>query len=302
MDFKDYYSILGLQKTASQDEIKKAYRKLAQQYHPDKNPGDASAEAKFKEINEANQVLSDPQNRAKYDKLGSSWNNYRQNPGTNPQDFNWQAWQQQSRQGNGAQQDFSSMFGGSQGGFSDFFESIFNANSTQKKASGPVPKARKNITTAEISITLEQAYKGCSLNVNTQGINREVKLKPGIKHGQKLNIPSKQGPDLHITVSIKPDERFTINDTNLEANISVDLYIAMLGGEVNVQTLKGTVSVKIPPESLQGSKLRLKNLGMPVHGSENSFGDLILSLQIVLPQHLSEQEKDLFRSLAEYRK
>ena len=133
MDFKDYYSILGLQKNASQDDIKKAYRKLAQQYHPDKNPGDASAEAKFKEINEANQVLSDPQNRAKYDKLGSSWNNYRQNPGTNPQDFNWQAWQQQSRQGNGAQQDFSSMFGGSQGGFSDFFESIFNANSTQKK-------------------------------------------------------------------------------------------------------------------------------------------------------------------------
>lgn len=302
MDFKDYYSILGLQKTASQDEIKKAYRKLAQQYHPDKNPGDTTAEAKFKEINEANQVLSDPQNRAKYDKLGSSWNSYRQNPGTNPQDFNWQAWQQQTRHGNGSQQDFSSMFGGSQGGFSDFFESIFNANSNKKRTNGNSPKARKQVTTAEISITLDQAYKGCSLNVNTQGINREVKLKPGIKHGQKLNIPSKQGPDLLVTVLIKHDDRFTINDTNLETNLPVDLYTAILGGEVNVQTLKGTVSVKIPSESQQGSKLRLKNLGMPVHGSENLFGDLILSLQILLPQHLTEQEKDLFRSLAEYRK
>ena len=194
------------------------------------------------------------------------------------------------------------MFGGSQGGFSDFFESIFNANTNKKKTNGNSPKARKQVTTAEISITLEQAYKGCSLNVNTQGINKEVKLKPGIKHGQKLNIPSKQGPDLHVTVLIKHDDRFIINDTNLETNLPVDLYTAILGGEVNVQTLKGTVSVKIPSESQQGSKLRLKNLGMPVHGSENLFGDLILSLQIVLPQHLTEQEKDLFRSLAEYRK
>lgn len=290
MDFKDYYSVLGLTKSAKPEEIKKAYRTLAQQYHPDKNPGDAKAEEKFKEINEAYQVLSDPQNKEKYDRLGSSWNSH-SHQGAAGSPFDWQAWQSQRTTGN----DFSQFSGGS--GFSDFFETIFNAGGTGQRTT----RTQKPASELQATISFEQAYNGCTLKLTTGGKQREIRLKPGIKDGQKINIPSGQGHDIHVKVHVKPDLMYRLQGSNLEADLSVPLYTALLGGQVNFKSLKGTVAVKIAPETKPGTKLRLKGFGMPIHGKEQEFGDLFLLVNIDFPENLSEQEKTLISSLAALR-
>lgn len=290
MDFKDYYSVLGLTKTAKPEEIKKAYRTLAQQYHPDKNPGDAKAEEKFKEINEAYQVLSDPQNREKYDRLGSSWNSHSHQGGAGSP-FDWQAWQNRGSAGN----DFSHFSGGS--GFSDFFETIFNAGGAGQRAT----RSQKPASELQATISFEQAYNGCTLKLTTGGKQREIRLKPGIKDGQKINIPSGQGHDIHVKVHVKPDLIYRIQGSNLEADLTVPLYTALLGGQVNFKSLKGTVAVKIAPETKPGTKLRLKGFGMPIHGKEQEFGDLFLLVDIDFPENLTEQEKTLISSLAALR-
>lgn len=290
MDFKDYYSVLGLTKSAKPEEIKKAYRTLAQQYHPDKNPGDAKAEEKFKEINEANQVLSDPQNKEKYDRLGSSWNTH-SHKGSAESPFDWQAWQNRGSSRN----DFSQFSGGS--GFSDFFETIFNGNGAGQRTT------RQQRTTSELQATIsfQQAYSGCTLKLTTGGKQREIRLKPGIKDGQTINIPSGQGHDILVKVHVKPDDVFTMHGSDLEADLSVQLYTALLGGQVNFKTLKGTVAVKIAPETKPGTRLRLKGFGMPIHGKDQEFGDLFLLVDIDFPEKLSEEEKTLISSLAALR-
>lgn len=287
MDFKDYYSVLGLTKSAKPEEIKKAYRSLAQQFHPDKNPGDTKAEDRFKEINEAYQVLSDPQKKDKYDRLGSSWNAH---PGGAGSPFDWQAWQQQG----GAQTDFSQFSGGS--GFSDFFESIFNGNSTRRTT-----RSQKPASELQATISFTQAYNGCSLKLTTGGKQREIKLKPGIRDGQTINIPSGQGHDIHVKVHVKEDAVFRQQGSDLEADLHVPLYTALLGGQVNFKSMKGTVAVKIAPETKSGTKLRLKGFGMPIHGKEQEFGDLMLIVDIELPTNLSDEEKELITSLAALR-
>ncbi|MFM8839846.1 MAG: DnaJ C-terminal domain-containing protein [bacterium] len=289
MDFKDYYSVLGLTKSAKPDEIKKAYRSLAQQYHPDKNPGDSKSEERFKEINEAYQVLSDPQNREKYDRLGSSWNSHSNQAGSGSP-FDWQAWQSPG----GMHTDFSQFSGGS--GFSDFFETIFNGRSTGRSHRTTQPASELQAT-----ITFSQAYHGCTLKLTTGGKQREIKLKPGIKDGQTINIPSGQGHDIHVKVHVKPDDVYRLNGSDLEADLEVPLYTALLGGQVNFKSMKGTVAVKIAPETKPGTKLRLKGFGMPLHGKDQEFGDLMLIVDIELPTHLSEEEKVLISSLAALR-
>ena len=257
MDFKDYYSVLGLTKSAKPEDIKKAYRTLAQQYHPDKNPGDAKSEERFKEINEANQVLSDPQNKEKYDRLGSSWNTH-SHKGSTESPFDWQAWQNRGSTRN----DFSQFSGGS--GFSDFFETIFNGNGAGQRTTRP----HRTASVLQATISFQQAYSGCTLKLTTGGKQREIRLKPGIKDGQTINIPSGQGHDIHVKVQVKPDEVFTMHGSDLEADLSIQLYTALLGGQINFKTLKGTVEVKIAPETKPGTKLRLKGFGMPIHGKD----------------------------------
>ncbi|MBS1538308.1 MAG: J domain-containing protein [Bacteroidetes bacterium] len=296
MDYKDYYATLGVPKTATAAEIKSAYRKLAQKYHPDKNPGDKQSEEKFKEINEANEVLSDPAKRSKYDKLGSNWKNYEQQGG-NPQDFNWQGNPGGTR---GYEDIFSGFSGGNAGGgFSDFFENIFGGNTRSKRTRTP-PKPK--IVEASVEILLEEAYRGKPVLIEQGTQSVEVKLKPGIRDGQKLQIPTKQIGTVMLTVHIIPDERFTRDGDNLRAEVPVDLYTAVLGGEVQFKTFRGTVNIKIAPESQSGSLVKLKGLGMPKHGAENSFGDLFITLKIVLPTELSTKEKELFQKLAKLRK
>lgn len=290
MDFKDYYSVLGVTKTAKTEEIKKAYRTLAQQFHPDKNPGDAKAEERFKEINEAYQVLSDPQNREKYDRLGSSWNTHSHQGGAGSP-FDWQAWQNRGSSRN----DFSQFSGGS--GFSDFFETIFNNAGAGQKSARP----QKSTSELQATISFQQAYSGCTLKLTTGGKQREIRLKPGIKDGQTINIPSGQGHDIHVKVHITPDEIYRIQGSDLEADVEVPLYTALLGGQVNFTTLKGTIAVKIAPETKPATKLRLKGFGMPIHGKDQTFGDLFLLVHIVFPERLTEEEKNLISSLAALR-
>jgi len=287
MEFKDYYSVLGLTKSAKPEEIKKAYRSMAQQFHPDKNPGDAKAEERFKEINEAYQVLSDPQKKDKYDRLGSSWNAH---PGGGGNPFDWQAWQQQT----GPQHDFSQFSGSS--GFSDFFETIFNSGASRRTT-----KPQKTTSELQATISFNQAYNGCTLKLTTGGKQREIKLKPGIKDGQTIHIPSGQGHDILVKVHVKPDEIFRMQGSDLEADLHVPLYTALLGGQVNFKSMKGTVAVKIAPETKSGTKLRLKGFGMPLHGKEQEYGDLMLIVDIELPTQLTEEEKELISTLAALR-
>jgi curved DNA-binding protein len=307
MEYKDYYKILGVSKTATQDEIKKVFRKMAKKYHPDKNPGDKSAEAKFKEMSEAYEVLSDPEKRKKYDQLGANYQAYKNSGGGagGGQDF----WEQYSRQqgGGGRQQtyygDYEDAFGG--GAFSDFFQNIFGGGSgrTQQRRS----RAQQGQDySAEYTLTLEEAYRGTStlLTLDTQQL--KVNIKAGVKDGQKLRLKGKGGPgvgggpngDIIITVHVRPHPVYERKGDDLYREQPVDLYAAVLGGKVNIDLLGGsTLSMSIPAGTQNGKQLRLKGKGMPVYGKENEHGNLILTIRPHVPETLSEEERSLFEKL-----
>ncbi|GAB1431060.1 DnaJ C-terminal domain-containing protein [Ignavibacteria bacterium] len=296
MDFKDYYATLGVSKNATADEIKKAYRKLAQQYHPDKNSGDKKAEDKFKEINEAYEVLSNPEKRKKFDKLGSNWNSFRQNGGST-QDFNWQQWRTSADAGRKRNPFDDDANGGS---FSDFFQNIFGG----AKTGGRTASSNKSALKASVSITLEEAYKGKTIRLEQDGSALDVKLRPGIANGQVLKIHSKNPTfgDIHLTVTVETDRIFTRNGDDLSADFSVDLYTALLGGDVPFKTFKGSLNVKISPETQSGKILKITGMGMPRHGHDGEFGDLFLTVKASLPVNLTAKEKELFQKLAKMRK
>lgn len=307
MDYKDYYKVLGVEKTASKDEIKKKYRKLAQKYHPDKNPGNKQAEEKFKEISEANQVLSDDEKRRKYDELGSNWNQFQQSGGGGGFDFSQFTGQRGGRSRRPGMED---MFGGS-GRFSDFFESFFGGGFDNDS-----PMGRSNRQTkghdyeAEINIHLSDAYHGTSSILNVDGQKIKINLAPGVTHGQLLRIKGKggQSPDggpagnIILKINIINNTSFEIEKTDLHTTTEVDLYTAILGGKLTIETLKGPMSINIPKETPNGKILRLKGLGMPVYGKNGSFGDLYIKLIVSLPENLSPKETGLFEQLAGLRK
>jgi len=308
MTYKDYYKILGVGKTATQDEIKKAYRKLANKYHPDKTKGDKTAEEKFKDINEANGILSDPVKRKKYDQFGADWKHYEE-AGQQPGGFDWSKYTggRGGREHTMSQEEFSAMFG--EEGLGNIFETIFGQQSGGR--GGRRSRASKGEDfEAETTLSLEEAYHGSErlLKIHDQTI--KVTMKPGIVDGQVLRVAGKGargsngGPngDLYITIRIAPHAEFQRRGNDLTCDRPVELYTAVLGGKARIKTMKGTVDVDITRETHNGKVLRLLGLGMPVYGTKSEFGNMYVTVVIQLPDHLSEQETELFKQLSSLRK
>lgn len=319
MEYKDYYKILGVEKSASQDDIKKAFRRLANKYHPDKNPGNKDAEAKFKEANEANEVLGDPGKRKRYDELGSNWNQYQSGGGQGG--FDWGRYQQQyGGQQYGGQTyytdfgDFGSAFGGGGTGnsFSDFFEAFFGggfSGGAQQKQRGKKMQLKGEDMQAELPITLEDAYNGTDKTFELGSQKIKMKIKKGVADGQQLRLAGKGYPgnnggangDLIITLRVSKHPQFNRIDDDLYMDLPVDIYTAVLGGKIDVKTLKGKIKVNIPPESSNGKTLRLAGLGMPKYGKESN-GDLYIKLDLQTPKNLTTEELKLFKQLSELQK
>ena len=310
MEFKDYYKVLGVSKTATADEIRKAYRKLAKQYHPDANPNNKAAEEKFKEISEAHEVLEDPEKRKKYDTLGSDWQRYEQGGAQQGGGFDWGKYQQSQ---GGGRQTYSEedMFGG--GGFSDFFESIFGGSSggngkRQARGGGRFSSKGQDYR-ADMEISMEEAYHGAARILNVNGQQLRIKTKPGIEDGQTLRLKGKGAPgvnggengDIFINIQVQADPEYKRDGNDLYKDVNVPLYTAVLGGEMHIHTFSGEIKLKIPAETQSGSTLRVKGKGFPHYGKESIHGDLYLKLQVEIPKKLSEEEKELFRQLSKMR-
>jgi curved DNA-binding protein len=300
MKYKDYYKILGVNKDASQKEIKKAFRKLAAKYHPDKNPNNKAAEEKFKEANEANEVLSDPEKRKKYDNLGSNWAAYQQGGG------DWQQYAQRERPGGGRtftyEGDPSDFFGGSD--HSSFFDMFFGGEGGRQRGGRPTASRGKDIK-AEMPITTLEAYKGSRRAFELNGQKMRITIKPGAYDGQQLRLKGKGQPgrngaqpgDLYITLKVQPDHRFQRNGDDLMYTANIDLYTAILGGKIDVYTMTGKVKMAVPKGSATNKTLRLKGKGMPKYGKPDQYGDLLVKLNVVLPENLSKEEEVLFEKL-----
>ncbi|KFF10163.1 DnaJ C-terminal domain-containing protein [Flavobacterium hydatis] len=303
MDYIDYYKTLGITKSATEAEIKKAYRKLARKYHPDLNPNDKEAEQKFKEINEANEVLSNPENRKKYDKYGKDWKHAEEfeKAGYDPNQ------QQYSRQQQGGQ-GYSGFGGGdfSESDFSEFFNSMYGSGGRSSRSQA---KYRGQDFNAELQLDLASAYTTHKQNLTVNGKNIRITIPASVENGQIIKIPGHGGPganggpngDLYITFVIANDSEFKREGNNLYADVDLDLYTAILGGEVLVNTFDGKVKIKVPAETQPGTKVKLKGKGFPVYKKENQFGDLYITYTIKLPTKLSQKEKELFEELAKIR-
>lgn len=294
MKFIDYYQILGVPKTATEKEIKSAYRKLARKYHPDLNPNDKDAEQKFKEINEANEVLSDPESRKKYDKYGENWKHGEE------QEKAQQQWQQQQQQGQrrSSQQDFSGE------DYSDFFESMFGG-ARSAAGQGRSPKFKGQDYNAELHLELTDVFTSQKQVLTVNGSKIRLTIPAGVENGQVIKISGKGGKginggpngDLYITFVINNHTQFKREGNNLYTNVDLDLYTAILGGEITIDTFNSKVKLTIKPETQNESKVKLKGQGFPVYKKEGSFGDLIITYHIKMPTNLSAKEKALFQEL-----
>lgn len=298
MEYKDYYKILGVDKNASQEEIKKAYRKLAVKYHPDKNKDNKAAEEQFKLINEANDVLSDPEKRRKYDQLGENWKQY-ENMGSG---FGGRA-RGGARSGPFTfEGDYSDFFGGGGSGFSDFFEQFFGAGARGTRTGGSGNFKGQDYQT-EAEITLEEAYHGTHRLIEVENEKLRITTRPGAYEGQLLRIKGKGGRagrsrgDLYVRVHVAPHPRYTRKGDDLHAVHKIDLFTAVLGGTTIVDTMSGQVKVKIPAGTQNGKVIRLKGKGMPVYGEPNIFGDLYVELQAHIPETLNDRQRELFEQL-----
>ena len=309
IEFKDYYQILGVAPDADEKAIRQAFRKLARQYHPDVNPGDKAAEEQFKAINEANQVLSDPEQRKKYDALRAQYQRWQQG-GRHPQDFNWQDWS--APPGEGVYEYYGSMedlFGG-ESPFSDFFTTIFGggrgARGTQRT---PAPRRGRD-REVEAEVTLEEAFRGTTRSLQVGDRRIEAKIPPGVYTGARVRLagqgePGRQGGpagDLYLNIRVAPHATFERNGDDLFIELPVDIYTAAVGGEVRVPTLDGSVMLKVPPQTQSGRTFRLRGKGMPRLDDPNTRGDLYARARLMLPEPLSERELQAFRELAAARR
>jgi curved DNA-binding protein len=294
MDYRDYYKDLGVERKASADDIKRAYRKLAMKYHPDRNPGDKGAEEEFKHINEAYQVLSDPQKRARYDQLGESYSNW-QRTGA-PGDFNWGDWT--ARSGGGTPADINDLFG--DGVFSDFFRSIFGGMGGM----GQATRTRTRGAAAfqqPISINLREAYTGTARQLQIGKRRVEVKIPAGARTGTKIRVPA-SGPDgssdVLLVLDVLEDPVFERDGNDLHTRVSVDVFEALLGGEVEVKTLSGKVLLTVPAGTQPEQVFRLAGRGMPQLRHEDVKGDLYVRVKVQVPRQLNARQKSLLEEAA----
>lgn len=289
MDYKDYYKILGVERKASADEIRKAYRKLAMQHHPDRNPGDKKAEEKFKEINEAYQVLGDSEKRARYDQLGSAYSNWRSSGGR-PGDFNWGDWFSPGGAGGTRveYEDVDDLFGGA-GGFSDFFRMIFGE--AARSSSGRQPQGYQQA----VQISFQEAYEGTTRQIQSNGRKIQVRIPPGVKTGSKVRVAGAgpEGLDLYLIIDIAEDNRFERDGYDLHTTATVSVFTAILGGEADVETPAGKVKLSIPAGTQPEQVFRLAGRGMPQLKSPNTKGDLYVKLKIQIPRYLSSKQREL---------
>lgn len=299
MEFIDYYKILEIDKTAKESDIKSAYRKLARKYHPDLNPNDENAKKKFQQINEANEVLSDPEKRKKYDKYGKDWKHSEEFEKANQQ-------QSQSQRGAGRQQGSGDFGGDFSGDFSEFFESMYGGGSGNR---GRQTKFRGQDLNAELHLDLKDVYQSQQQTLTVNDKNIRLTIPAGVENGQVIKIAGHGSPganggpngDLYITFSITNHTKFKREGSNLYANVDLDLYTALLGGEILVDTFNGKVKLKVAPETPGNTKVKLKGKGFPVYKKETEFGDLYITYHIKLPTNLSDKEKELFTELSKLR-
>ena len=312
MDYKDYYNILGVDRKASAAEIKKAYRKLALEYHPDQNPDNPEAEDKFKEINEAYQVLSDEDKRAHFDRLGSAYQDWQQRGGQGSGGFDWSQWASQGAQGGGTRveyRDLGEMFGdmgGGGGSFSDFFTNIFGGMGGFSQPPNVDPRrggraAQPQRYEQEMEISLQEAYNGSSRRLDINGRKLDVNVPKGARTGTKIRMKgvAPGNGDLYLKVKIANDPRFERKADDIYADTQVDLYTAVLGGEVRVPTLNGDVMLNIPAGTQPGQNIRLKGKGMPKLKKNSEAGDLFARIKIeISPKTSARARKNYFEELA----
>ena len=304
MEYKDYYKTLGVNKNASTDEIKKAYRKLAMKYHPDRNPDNKEAEDMFKDINEAHEVLSDPEKRARYDQLQNSYATWQQ-AGGSPGSFRWEDLFGAGFGGATRVEvnDFDGQFG-EFGDFSDFFRTFFGGGMGQRSSQAgtrrtygarPQPMAYQQ----PVTISLYEAYHGTSRTLDINGQRKTISIPAGVKTGTKVRA-SGAGPqdsDIYLIIEVSPDPRFERRGDDLLTEKKIDLLTAVLGGEVRVETLNGNVMLKIPPGTQPGQTFRLAGRGMPLLRGKGKFGNLLVQVNVSIPKNLSEKDRRLFEEM-----
>lgn len=293
MDYKDYYKVLGVDRKASAEDIKRAYRKLAMQVHPDRNPGDKRAEDRFKEINEAYQVLSDPQKRSRYDQLGDSYSQWQRNGA--PGNFDWGQWSAQQ----GAQEvNFDDLFG--DGAFSDFFRSIFGG-----MGMGQAPRGRARTPQSlqqPVAISLREAFSGTTRQLQVGNRRVEVRLPAGARTGTKVRVPlDGQAGEVLLVLEVADDPAFEREGNDLHTKVSIDVFKAMLGGEVEVKTMSGKVLLTIPAGTQPEQVFRVTGRGMPMLKRPESKGDLYVQVKVQIPRQLTAKQKSLLEEAARNR-
>lgn len=299
MEFIDYYKILEIDKKASPDDIKKAYRKLARKYHPDLNPNDKSAEGKFKQVNEANEVLSDPEKRKKYDQYGKDWKH--------AEEFEKAGQGQSQPRGQGSSRAYSGHY--TEEDFSDFFSSMFGGGGRSQSSGRENVKYKGADYKSELHLKLSDVYQSQKQTLTVDGRNIRLTIPAGVEDGQTIKIRGYGGDgmnggpkgDLYIQFVIKNDTEFVREGNDLFVKVIVDLYTAILGGEITVPTMDGKVKLKLSPGTQSDTKVRLKGKGFPVYKEEGKFGDLYVTYKIEIPKTISTAEKALFEQLSKLR-
>lgn len=314
MEYRDYYSTLGVNKDADPKQIKSAFRSLARQYHPDVNPDDPQAESRFKEINEAYEVISDPEKRRKYDQLGADWQRWEQTGGR-PGNFDWGTWTtggpgqgQRVHVRHGTPDDLGDVFGDANP-FSDFFTQIFGRTGQARNGSGGfeyrVRPQRGQDYEQEIELDLREAYRGTVRALQKDGRRLEVKIPSGARDGTRVRMSGEGGPgaaggqpgDLYLRIRVRPDPQFERRGNDLYVTVPVDLYTVVLGGEVQVPTLSGSVMLTIPAGTQNGCTFRLRGKGMPHLKQPEWYADLFAAVQVRVPENLSARQRELFEEL-----
>jgi curved DNA-binding protein len=316
MEYKDYYKVLGVERKDSEDEIKRAYRKLALKYHPDRNPNDKQAEDKFKEINEAYQVLSDPEKRAHYDQLGDSFSQW-QRRGGQPGGFKWEDWSTQAP--GGVRVEYGNLDdilgGGGLGDFSEFFRRIFGGMDdvqtgfpgSERGRRGPTRRAPQSFQ-QQVTISLYEAFQGTTRRLELDGRQVEVKIPPGSRTGTRVRVADAvqtgqdgQKGDLFLVIQVADDPRFERKGNDLYSEVTIDVYTAVLGGEVTVPTISGNIVLTVPPGTQPGRTFRISGRGMPHLRAPDKRGDLYVRVNVQIPRNLTPRQKELFEEIAQAR-